>query len=384
MVTKLKTKLTTPVKILISFIVGLVFCYLLYYLIDVVLNGFIVNWFTDNFTYTREGYDLNGNLLVITDIKWYAVKYMGFTIMIVLTALISVLLVAVSHYYARRRVGETITQTGRCIHFYMTNDNADATEVFPAEYIELSAQMVQLKAFLQQQQQTLQEEARRKDDLITYLAHDLKTPLTSIIGYLSLLDEIPEMPSKQRQQYVGITLDKANRLEDLTNEFFEIIRYNLQQIIIEKEPIDLQYMLIQMTDEFYPLLSVQNNTIELNTEENLTVYGDSAKLARVFNNILKNAIAYSYPDTMIKVTAVLSGQQAVISFENRGKTIPAQKLASIFEKFYRLDEARATNSGGAGLGLAIAKDIVTLHEGEITVTSENETTIFQVKLPRLG
>ena len=109
--------------------------------------------------------------------------------------------------------------------------------------------------------------------------------------------------AEQKAKYVHITLDKALRLEKLINEFFEITRYNLQQIILEKETIDLYYMLVQMTDEFYPLLAANGNRIELHADEPLSLYGDSEKLARVFNNILKNAIAYSYPGTYIQVTA---------------------------------------------------------------------------------
>ncbi len=197
--------------------------------------------------------------------------------------------------------------------------------------------------------------------MITYLAHDLKTPLTSVIGYLSLLDEVPDMPQAQKEKYIHITLDKANRLEKLINEFFEITRYNLQQIILEKEMVDLYYMLIQMSDEFYPILASHGNTITLHAQEDLTVYADPTKLARVFNNILKNAIAYSYPNTDIQITAVKTEQEIRISVCNHGKTIPQQRLESIFEKFFRLDDARTTNTGGAGLGLAIAKEIVTLH-----------------------
>ena len=378
MVIKSKNNLTTPIKILLAFVIGLISCYFLYFLVDTIFNGLFVDWFADRFITTIIG---TGDNISTTEINWHALKTTLFAALIILVTLIIILVITISQYYARRKVQSSIIQTGRLIHAYMVKDDADAAEIFPENYQELSAQMVQLKTSLKQQQQTLQDEARRKDDLITYLAHDLKTPLTSVIGYLSLLDEIPEMPDEQRRRYLQITLNKATRLEDLINEFFEIIRYNLQQIVIDKEPIDLQYMLIQMTDEFYPLLAAGNNTINLNAKEGLTVYGDPAKLARVFNNILKNAIAYSYPESAITVNARIEKQQAVITFQNRGKTIPQQKLRSIFEKFYRLDEARATNSGGAGLGLAIAKDIVTLHGGTISVRSEKEFTVFTVRIP---
>ena len=119
----------------------------------------------------------------------------------------------------------------------------------------------------------------------------------------------------------------------------------------------------------------------MNIDEDLTLYGDATQLARVFNNILKNAIAYSYPDTVIKIWAKRTDKNVQIYFQNKGKTIPAHKLEMIFEKFFRLDEARASNTGGAGLGLAIAKEIITLHNGTITANSQDELTTFYVTLP---
>ena len=223
----------------------------------------------------------------------------------------------------------------------------------------------------------------RKNNLVMYLAHDIRTPLTSVIGYLSLLEEAPDMPAEQKAKYVHITLEKANRLERLINEFFEITRYNIQQIVLEKEQIDLYYMLLQMIEEFYPLLSQKGNQALLHGDENVTVYGDPVKLARVFNNILKNAVAYSYDNTKIHIFVEQTQEDSVIiKFQNQGKTIPKEKLSSIFEKFYRMDEARTSNTGGAGLGLAIAKEIVTLHGGEISAESEAEQVVFVVRLPR--
>jgi two-component system sensor histidine kinase VanS len=215
-----------------------------------------------------------------------------------------------------------------------------------------------------------------------YLAHDIKTPLTSVIGYLSLLDEAPDMPVAQRAKYVHITLRKAYRLEMLINEFFEITRYNLQQIKLEKESIDLYYMLVQMIDEFYPILSEKGNRAVLHADENLSVDGDAVKLARVFNNILKNAASYSDPGTEIIITAEEREDVVAISFENQGMTIPEEKLQELFEKFFRLDESRASNTGGSGLGLSIAKEIVSLHGGFIEAKSKDQQTTFTVLLPR--
>ena len=256
--------------------------------------------------------------------------------------------------------------------------------------IVLSPEMAPMEQKLNVLRQTLERrelEAKlaeeRKNNLVMYLAHDIRTPLTSVIGYLSLLEEASDMPMEQKAKYVHITLEKANRLEQLINEFFEITRYNIQQIVLEKEKIDLYYMLLQMMEEFYPLLNQKGNRVQLYGDENTTIYGDSAKLARVFNNILKNAVAYSYENTEIAIfLEELPQGRIVIRFQNHGKTIPKEKLTCIFEKFYRMDEARTSNTGGAGLGLAIAREIVTMHGGEIYAESEKERVVFVVELPK--
>ena len=251
----------------------------------------------------------------------------------------------------------------------------------PQELMPIERKLHLVQQTLQNRERATREAEQRKNDMVMYLAHDIKTPLTSVIGYLSLLSEAPEMPAEQRAKYIGITLDKAQRLEQLIDEFFEITRYNFQQQQLTLETINLYYMLVQLTDEFYPLLQAHGNTIKLQAPTELTVYGDADKLARVFNNILKNAVAYSYPNTPICITAKIEEQNLEINFMNQDQTIRPQKLQSIFEKFFRLDSARASNTGGAGLGLAIAQEIAHLHGGEITATSADEITCFSVRLP---
>lgn len=253
----------------------------------------------------------------------------------------------------------------------------------PSEMTAIERKLNAVKQELKQRTLIAQLAEQRKNDLVMYLAHDIRTPLTSVIGYLNLLAEAPDMPAEQKAKYVNITLDKAYRLEKMINEFFEITRYNLQQISLSRENIDLYYILVQLTDELSPILSANGNTASLKADENLTIYGDPDKLARVFNNVLKNAAAYSYSNTEISILAEEKDTSVIISFINRGKTISKEKLASLFEKFYRLDEARTSNTGGAGLGLAIANEIVTLHGGTITADSENDTITFKIMLPKI-
>ena len=356
-------------------------CLLLYGLFDTVLNGVIVDWVESTFMLTWEEYVPSaGTYGIVQHINWHWVKPFLLGVLVV-NGLLWAAALWITYFLARRSKGkEDARQIALRLREAMLSQR-DASEIFPPEQQELAAQVAELKARLQSREQKLQQETARKNDLITYLAHDLKTPLTSVIGYLSLLDEVPDMPQAQREKYTHIALEKSQRLEGLINEFFEITRYNLQQLTLDREPVDLSYLLVQLTDEFYPILQAHGNTAELNAPETLTVSGDSAKLARVFNNILKNAVAYSDRDTPIRIWAEEADGQVSVFVENQGRTIPPQKLETIFEKFFRLDEARATATGGAGLGLAIAKEIITLHGGTITAQSQNRRTTFRVTLP---
>lgn len=377
----MKNRIFSVIKLILIIVGGYIVCQLLYMFFDIILNGFLMDWFEKNFLMTYLMIDPHTmEEIYVRDLDIGGFKYFLFWAFVFFICVWLVVLYLVSRYRAGRQVKAALTEIGDGIQKYMSKD-MDVSDALPGQYSEVSVQISEIKSRMQRNEQVLKDEAQRKNDLITYLAHDLKTPLTSVIGYLSLLDEAPDMPARQKAKYVHITLEKALRLEKLINEFFDITRYNLQQMVLEKETIDLSYMLIQMTDEFYPLLAANGNHIELHAQEQLSLYGDSEKLARVFNNILKNAIAYSYPGTEIDVTAEKIETQVVISVRNHGKTIPAHKLETIFEKFFRLDEARQTNTGGAGLGLAIAKDIVELHGGRITAESDHEVTTFQVILP---
>lgn len=376
----MKAKIKLFFKTVFLLIGGIIFCLGLYYLFDETFNGVFLDWFSNRYMTTYTSY--SDENWVVTEPRWGALKNLIFLALCAVVLTMLILIQTISRFRAKRAVHAAVTEASRFIKSYMEKDTV-VSDIFPKEYAEISAQMAELKSTMQRHEQILKDEASRKNDLITYLAHDLKTPLTSVIGYLSLLEEAPDMPQEQKAKYLHITLDKAQRLERLINEFFDITRYNLQEIYLEKERVDLYYMLVQMTDEFYPILSAHGNTIDLKADENLTVFADPERLARVFNNILKNAVAYSYPGTPITIQAGYLKGSICISIQNRGKTIPRQKLDSIFEKFFRLDDARSSNTGGAGLGLAIAREIVRLHGGTITAESDHEITSFRVQLPIL-
>lgn len=228
-----------------------------------------------------------------------------------------------------------------------------------------------------------EQSEKRKNDLVMYLAHDLKTPLTSILGYLELLQNTTELTEETKQKYMAVVSAKAERLEELLDEFFEITRYNLTQITLVKSRIDLTRMMEQLIFEFQPMLMERNLTCEFQpaAEQDFHYFCDADRIQRVFSNLLKNAVYYSFEGTAISITLQKDKGCLRAVFENEGNTIPKEKLTKIFEQFFRLDSARGTKSGGTGIGLAIAKEIVELHGGSIEAFSEDNRIRFTVQLP---
>ena len=259
-------------------------------------------------------------------------------------------------------------------------DSADSIHMI-TELKPIETRLNEIKQILKKQEQEVIEGEKKKNDLIVFLAHDLKTPLTSIVAYLTMLDSYQDMPEEERQRYTHIALEKSIRLGELISEFFEITKFNPQDIVLEPVELNLSMMLEQLADELYGVLREKNLTCEVGAAEDMVVYGDADKLARVFDNILRNAVSYCYPNTKIRIQAEMTEEGNRIVFSNRGKQIPKEQLGTIFEKFYRLDEARHSTTGGAGLGLAIAKEIVELHGGTIWAESDDKETRFIVTLP---
>lgn len=260
------------------------------------------------------------------------------------------------------------------------NDSPEPIVLVP-ELAPMAEKMSTLKKELVRREKQAAESEQRKNELVVYLAHDLKTPLTSVIAYLTMLDEHPDMSLEERVKYTHITLEKAIRLEELIHEFFEITRFNLQDIVLEKEMLNLSMLLEQLADESYGMLMEKKMTCSVDVEDRLMMYGDPDKLARVFDNLLRNAAAYGYEGTEILIQARGGDGMITIIFTNAGPQISQKKLEMIFEKFYRVDAARSSNTGGAGLGLSIAKQIVEIHGGTISAASDSRNTRFIVSIP---
>lgn len=262
----------------------------------------------------------------------------------------------------------------------LASENSEDVSL-PQELSDTEKKINTIKHTLEKQRLDARLAQQQKNDLIMYLAHDLKTPLASVIGYLNLLHDEKEISEELREKYLSVALNKAESLEDLINEFFEIAKYNLSDITLNYSPINLTRLLEMLLYEFRPMFREKNLKCNLNITEDIMIKCDADKIQRVFDNLLKNAVSYSFRDTDVDITVIREDENLVIQFTNHGDTIPEEKLERLFEQFYRLDVSRNTKNGGAGLGLAIAKQIVELHKGTITAKSENEIITVEVTLP---
>lgn len=224
---------------------------------------------------------------------------------------------------------------------------------------------------------------RQKNELITNVAHDLRTPLTTIVGYLELIKDDTVLSKEDVHKYSGIAYEKSIRLQEMMDDLFEFTKLDNADIKLNKSMINLSGLIMQMTDEFYPSFKDCNITpiVDL-PEENIYVQGDGQLLARVFDNLISNALKYGYHNTDLKIEVSGDEKYATVKVINHGDTIASEDIPLLFNKFYRTDSSRNSKTGGTGLGLAITKNIVDLHHGDISVTSDDQITTFIVKFNR--
>lgn len=225
---------------------------------------------------------------------------------------------------------------------------------------------------------------KERSDLITNVAHDLRTPLTSIIGYLDLVRLKDTLSEENRKKYVSIAYEKAKRLENLINNLFEFTKAGAEKVKFNPTTLDFEKFMEQMIEEFYP--SFEDAHLECIYKQDIKegkIYGDGELLARGIANILSNAVKYGKDGKVVKVHLKedLKKRKMYLTFTNYGEIIPEEDLLHIFDKFFRVESSRSTETGGTGLGLAIAKKIILLHHGEIRVSSDYKGTVFHITLP---
>jgi len=221
---------------------------------------------------------------------------------------------------------------------------------------------------------------RSKETLIANLAHDLRTPLTSVTGYLDLLNQ-PTTTPEERAVYIKIAYKKSRDLEQLLETLFDISKLDLSLKTTEQTEVDLYHLLLQLLDEMYPLISRVNARLNQQISPSLNMTGNGKELARVFENLLNNAIRYGNLDYPIDISAFRRGAEIVIQITNAGPTIQAADVPYLFDMFYTVDQVRNIPTKQTGLGLFIAKTIVERHEGTIDLKQRAGQIRFEIVFP---
>ena len=253
------------------------------------------------------------------------------------------------------------------------------------EFSEMAENLNELGADLEKLLEREREAEKSKNDLITNIAHDLKTPLTSIIGYLDLLSgkAADHMTPEQRKKYLAIAYNKSKRLESLINDLFDFTKLSYGKITMKVSYVDIVKLLEQLLEEAYPNFVEKGLSYELKTSvQSLEIAADGGLIARLFENLIGNAIKYGADGkkVIVRINADPEADIVEVKVINYGFVIEEKDLPLIFEKFYRADKARSTQTGGTGLGLAIARDIVNMHGGSISAASDLNGTVFTVRL----
>ena len=249
------------------------------------------------------------------------------------------------------------------------------------EFSSMAANLNHMAADIKKLMEKERESERTKNELITNVAHDLRTPLTSIIGYLELLAGNQQVPADMQHKYIEIAYGKSRRLQKLIEDLFGFTKLNCGKIAMHVGQIDIVKLLGQLVEEAYPNFVEKGLSYDLQSNVPAKIINaDGNLLARLFDNLIGNAIKYGADGKRVLVKIHAEGETVTVSVTNYGYVIPADELPLIFNKFYRVEQSRSSSTGGTGLGLAIAKDIVDMHGGTISVASDLNGTVFTVKL----
>ncbi|MGP1348645.1 MAG: sensor histidine kinase [Stomatobaculum sp.] len=323
--------------------------------------------------YERELREEGGVLVSFADFRLVSV---------LLLVAFGICLFALIFWLLQRRSFVYISRISETMQAIATGDlNASVEVEGDDEFSEMAANLNSMTGDIRKLMDSERESERTKNELITNIAHDLRTPLTSIIGYLEILSKKKELPVDTRERYVEIAYTKSKKLQKLINELFGLTKLSYGKIAMRVASIDLVKLLGQLLTEFYP--NFESAGLQYELESNvpaLIITADPNLLARLFENLVNNAIKYGAEGKRIRVRVEAAEKTVQVRVINYGRVIPAEELPLIFEKFYRVEQSRSSSTGGTGLGLAIAQNIAEMHGGGIVVSSDLSGTAFTVTL----
>ncbi len=246
--------------------------------------------------------------------------------------------------------------------------------------LSLNRMSMQLKHSIEEERKA----EKTKNDLITGVSHDLRTPLTSILGFLEVIENDRYQDEVEMRYYVNIAYEKALTLRRLIDELFEYTRIN-NGLPLERSELDMAGLIGQLAEEFVPLTEQAGMEIRLNRQAGeLKIQADGGLLVRAYENIIANAIQYGRAGKYIDIEIAREEDLLVVRIQNYGDPIPEQDLPFIFDRFYRVEHSRSKQTGGTGLGLAITKSIVDVHGGSIAAHSSRTATFFETRFPISG
>lgn len=250
------------------------------------------------------------------------------------------------------------------------------------ELAELSRNINSMSMQLKEKFEHEREIENTKTELITNVSHDLRTPLTAIIGYLDILTNGKYKGEEEEKEYLNSTYKLSVKLKTLIDELFEYTKLSSSDISLELVETDICSILMQILGEYVPVFEAKGLRVITDFDDaRLLVKIDVEKIVRVFDNILGNAEKYSTKPSDIIVKAYNNKDNVMISISNKGEDIKKDRLNKIFEKFYRMDNSRSSKVEGSGLGLAISKKIVELHNGQIWAEGYGDIITISIRLP---
>ena len=309
---------------------------------------------------------------------------LGSTISVLLFVLLGILLFSLVFLLLQRKMARDIETIAHAVKQISEGDLSTRLELEgEGELTDLAENLNRMEEDIQELIDKERTSEQSKTDLITNVAHDLRTPLTSILGYLELLRKNQKLSPEMQQKYLDIAYNKSVRLQKLIEELFGFTKLSYGKINMNVTKVDIVELLAQLLEESYP--NFQKNGLSydfVSNRKSQIIEADGDLLARLFDNLIGNAIKYGKEGKRVRVNLRADREIVTIKIVNYGYVIPENELPLIFDRFYRTDHSRtnASGPGGTGLGLAIVKNITDMHHGTVSVSSDLSGTVFTVRL----
>ena len=309
---------------------------------------------------------------------------LGSTISVLLFVLLGILLFSLIFLLLQRKMARDIETIARAVKQISEGDLSTRLELEgEGELTDIAENLNRMEEDIQELIDKERTSEQSKTDLITNVAHDLRTPLTSILGYLELLRKNQKLSPEMQQKYLDIAYNKSVRLQKLIEELFGFTKLSYGKINMNVTKVDIVELLAQLLEESYP--NFQKNGLSydfVSNRKSQIIEADGDLLARLFDNLIGNAIKYGKEGKRVRVSLRADREIVTIKIVNYGYVIPENELPLIFDRFYRTDHSRtnASGPGGTGLGLAIVKNITDMHHGTVSVSSDLSGTVFTVRL----